>query len=53
MGELTLLDKIKQWWWILEIRTMNYLLKKSGYDFGKYYMEELEKLGVENKYLIK
>jgi len=49
MGKETFWDKIKGWWNVMERRLMNYLLKKHGYNFGKYYGEELEVMYQKHK----
>ena len=44
MKKETLKDKIISWYWTLMRKAMNYTLKHYGYDFGVYYMEEIEKI---------
>ena len=44
MGKLTFLDIIKGWYWFVMLEIMNYVLKHHGYNFGVYYMEEIEKM---------
>ena len=41
MGKQTLKDKIIEWYWTQMRKVMNYTLKKYGFDFGIYYMEEI------------
>jgi len=53
MGKETLKEKIISWYWYLMRRIMNYTLKFYGYDFGIYYMEEIERMYVANKDSIK
>jgi len=53
MGEETIKDKIISWYWTQMRKIMNYTLRHYGYDFGLYYMEEIEKMYIANKHLIK
>jgi len=53
MDKETLKDKIISWYWTQMRKLMNYTLKNYGYDFGIYYMEELEKMYVAHKDEIK
>lgn len=52
MGKETMKDKIISWYWTQMRKIMNHTLKKYGYDFGIYYMEEIEKMYTANKHLI-
>jgi len=49
----TLKDKIILWYWNQMRKIMNYTLKYHGYDFGIYYMSELEKMYTKHKDEIK
>jgi hypothetical protein len=53
MGKQTIKDKIISLYWLQMSKIMNYTLKHYGYDFGIYYMEELEKMYITNRHLIK
>ena len=53
MGKETLKDKIISWYWTQMRKMMNYTLKNYGYDFGIYYMDELEKMYVAHEDKIK
>ena len=53
MGKETLKDKIISWYWHQMSKIMNYTLKHHGYDFGIYYMSELDKIYSHHKDEIK
>ncbi len=53
MKEETIIDKIIEWYWLQMSKIMNYTLKHFGYDFGTYYMDEIEKMYKKNKHKIK
>jgi len=42
--EETIKDKIEEWYWTQMRRIMNHTLRHYGYDFGTYYMDELQKM---------
>ncbi len=52
MGKQTMVGKLKRWARWQEMKFMNILLKRSGYDFGVYFAEELGKMYQENKHKI-
>ncbi len=49
MGKQTMKDRVIEWYWTILRKIMNYTLKQYGYDFGLYYMEELEKMYQKHK----
>jgi hypothetical protein len=52
MNPPTIIERIINWYWWSMARIANHTLKHFGYDFGPYFMEELEKMYRANAFSI-